>query len=124
MIADKVPSKNLLLSARLKDFTFTTSQMPLSGVVRGEIGRDGMPTFLTGELSIGKGTVYDRLVPNYPMAIDRVDMKIDWDASRRVMVAPFQITSGTNRLTLLAHLEPPNDSVPNWQLGISGGTIF
>jgi hypothetical protein len=124
MVADKVPSKNLLLSARLKDFTFTTSQMPLSGVVRGEVGRDGMPTFLTGELTIGKGTVYDRLVPNYPMNIDRVDMKIDWDAARRVMVAPFQITSGTNRLTLLAHLEPPNDAVPNWQLGISGGTIF
>ncbi|MBX9709832.1 MAG: DUF3971 domain-containing protein [Xanthobacteraceae bacterium] len=124
MIADKVPSKNLLLSARLKDFTFTTTHMPLSGVIKGEIGRDGMPTYLTGELSMGKGNIYDRMVPNYPMNIDRVDMKIDWDAARRVMVAPFQITSGTNRLTLLAHLEPPNDSVPNWQLGISGGTIF
>jgi hypothetical protein len=39
------------------------------------------------------------------------------------MVAPFQVTSGTNRVTLLAHLEPPNGSVPNWQLGLSGGTI-
>lgn len=123
MIADKVPSKSLLMSARLKDFTFTTDQMLLSGVVRGEIGRDGLPTFLKGELFMGKGSIYDRLVPNYPMYIDRVDMKIDWDAGRRVMIAPFQITSGTNRVTLLAHLEPPNDSVPNWQLGISGGTM-
>ncbi|HEY0220380.1 MAG TPA: hypothetical protein VGC26_11550, partial [Afipia sp.] len=123
MTADNVPSKSLLMSARLKDFTFTTDQMLLSGTVKGEIGRDGLPTFLKGELALGKGSVYDRLIPNYPMYIDRVDMKIDWDAGRRVMVAPFQITSGTNRVTLLAHLEAPNDSVPNWQLGISGGTM-
>lgn len=124
MTANKIPTKNLLLSARLKDFNFTTNDMLLSGVLKGEVGRDGMPTFLTGEMSIGKGSIYDRLAPQYPMPIDRVDMKIDWDAGRRVMVAPFQIISGTNRLTLLAHLEPPNDSVPNWQLGISGGTIL
>lgn len=123
MIADNVPSKSLLMSARLKDFTFTTEQMLLSGTVKGEIGRDGLPTFLKGELSLGKGSIYDRLIPNYPMYIDRVDMKIDWDAARRVLIAPFQITSGTNRVTLLAHLEAPNDSVPNWQLGISGGTM-
>lgn len=122
--ADKVPSKNLLLAARLKDFSFTTDQMLINGVVKGEVGRDGLPTFLKGEFSIGKGSVIDRNVPEYPMDIDRVDMKVDWDAGRRVMVAPFQITSGSNRLTLLAHLEPPNDSVPNWQLGLSGGTIF
>jgi hypothetical protein len=33
------------------------------------------------------------------------------------------VVAGTNRITLLAHLEPPSDSVPNWQLGLSGGTI-
>jgi hypothetical protein len=40
-----------------------------------------------------------------------------------VLVAPFKIVSGPNRVTLLAHLEPPNDSVADWQLGFSGGTI-
>jgi len=121
--ADKVPSKNLLLAARLKDFSFTTDGMALSGMVRGEVGRDGLPTYLAGDVSIGKGDLIDRNTPEYPMHVDRMDMKIEWDAGRRVMVAPFQITSGSNRLTLLAHLEPPNDRVPNWQLGLSGGTI-
>lgn len=121
--ADKVPSKNLLLAARLRDFSFTTDQMPLNGVVRGEIGRDGLPTYLKGDLSIGQGSVIDRNTPDYPLNIDRMDMKVEWDAGRRVMVAPFQITSGSNRVTLLAHLEPPNGSVPHWQLGLSGGTI-
>src|SRR6202040_1577360 len=27
------------------------------------------------------------------------------------------------RITLLSHLEPPNDNVSDWQLGLSGGTI-
>ena len=32
-----------------------------------------------------------------------------------VMIAPFHLNSGANRITLLAHLEPPNGSIPNWQ---------
>src|SRR5258708_7609498 len=43
--------------------------------------------------------------------------------SLRAWVAPFKVVSGANRVTLLAHLEPPNDNVTDWQLGLSGGTI-
>lgn len=123
VIADKVPTKNLLLAMRLKDFSFTAEGMPLSAQLRGEIGRDGLPTFLKGELLVGEGNIVDRNVPEYPMHIDRVEAKLEWDSGRRVMVAPFQVTSGANRITLLAHLEPPNGNIPNWQLGLSGGTI-
>ncbi|MGO4716162.1 hypothetical protein [Bradyrhizobium sp. 2TAF24] len=121
--ADKVPVKNILLALRLKELNFT-ADMPLTGRVRGEIGRDGLPTFLTGKMAMGAGQIIDRDAPDYPMDIDQVDINVDWDAARRVMVAPFQIVSGANRITLLAHLEPPNDSLPNWQLGFSGGTIL
>ena len=44
--------------------------------------------------------------------------------NRRVLVAPFKILSGANRLTLLAHLEPPNGTINDWQLGFSGGSIL
>ena len=57
------------------------------------------------------------------MAIDSAEVSVEWDSGRRVLVAPFKIVSGANRITLLAHLEPPNDSVADWQLGFSGGTI-
>jgi hypothetical protein len=123
VVADKVPTKNLLLAMRLKDFSFTAEDMPLSAQLRGEIGRDGLPTFLKGELLVGEGNVVDRNVPEYPMHIDRIEAKLEWDAGRRVMTAPFQVTSGANRITLLAHLEPPNGNIPNGQLGLSGGTI-
>ncbi len=57
------------------------------------------------------------------MAIDSAEVSVEWDSGRRVLVAPFKIVSGANRITLLAHLEPPNDNVTDWQLGFSGGTI-
>ncbi|HBY30454.1 MAG TPA: hypothetical protein DEH75_28590, partial [Bradyrhizobium sp.] len=40
-----------------------------------------------------------------------------------VLLAPIKIVSGANRITLLGHLEPPNDNVADWQAGLSGGTI-
>ncbi|MDI1262164.1 MAG: DUF3971 domain-containing protein, partial [bacterium] len=48
---------------------------------------------------------------------------VEWDSGRRVLVAPFKIVSGANRITLLAHLEPPNGASTEWQAGFSGGTI-
>ena len=48
---------------------------------------------------------------------------MEWDAGRRVLLAPFKIVSGANRITLLAHLEPPNGDITDWQMGLSGGTI-
>ncbi len=121
--ADKVSVKDIVLAMRLGDMPYTID-LPVSGRLRGEIGRDGLPTFFTGSIAVDAGTIVDRKVPDYPMAIDRADINIDWDSTRRVLVAPFQLRSGGNRLTLLAHVEPPSDNVPNWQLGLSGGTIL
>jgi len=123
LTANKVPTRHLLAAARLKDFSYTTEGMLLSGEIKGEVGRDGLPTFLGGAMSIGKGSIIDRATPNYPMAIDLIEARFDWDAGRRVMVAPFQVISGSNRVTSLAHLDAPNEVMPNWQLGLSGGTI-
>jgi hypothetical protein len=120
--ADRVLIKDLLFGLRLKDASYT-ADLPISGRLRGEIGRDGLPTYFTGKIGVEAGSIIDRRAPEYPMNIDRADISVDWDSTRRVLVAPFQVVAGQNRITLLAHLEPPNDSVPNWQLGLSGGTI-
>ena len=120
--ADKVSTSNILLALRLKDLTYS-ADLPLSGELKGELGRDGLPTYFRGKLTAGAGTIIDSDTPDYPMAIDSAEMSLEWDSGRRVLVAPFKIVSGQNRITLLAHLEPPNDAVPDWQLGFSGGTI-
>ena len=120
--ADKLSTTNILLALRLKDLTYS-ADLPLTGELKGELGRDGLPTYFRGKLSAGAGTIIDSDTPDYPMAIDSAEMNVEWDSGRRVLVAPFKIISGANRITLLAHLEPPNDSIPDWQLGFSGGTI-
>src|ERR1700736_3396470 len=120
--ADKVPTANILLALRLKDLTYN-AELPLSGELKGELGRDGLPTYFRGKVVAGAGTLIDTDTPDYPMAIDSAEVNVEWDSGRRVLVAPFKIISGANRITLLAHLEPPNDNVTDWQLGFSGGTI-
>jgi hypothetical protein len=120
--ANKVSTTNILLALRLKDLSYS-ADLPLTGELKGELGRDGLPTYFRGKLTAGAGTIIDSDTPDYPMAIDSAEVNVEWDSGRRVLIAPFKIISGANRITLLAHLEPPNDSITDWQLGFSGGTI-
>src|SRR5882724_3983893 len=120
--ADKVPAANILLAMRVKDLTYS-ADLPLSGELKGELGRDGLPTYFRGKILAGAGNIIDSDTPDYPMAIDSAEMNVEWDSGRRVLVAPFKIVSGANRITLLAHLEPPNGNITDWQAGFSGGTI-
>lgn len=121
--ADKVSTSNILLALRVKDLTYT-ADLPLTGELKGELGRDGVPTFFRGKITAGAGNIIDTDTPDYPMAIDSAEINVEWDANRRVLVAPFKVLSGANRLTLLAHLEPPNGTANDWQLGFSGGSIL
>ena len=120
--ANNVPTGNILLALRLKDLTYN-ADLPLTGELKGELGRDGLPTYFRGKLTAGAGSIIDTDTPDYPMEIDSAEINVEWDSGRRVLVAPFKIISGANRVTLLAHLEPPNGSINDWQLGLSGGTI-
>jgi len=120
--ADKVSSTNILLALRMKDLTYS-ADLPLTGELKGELGRDGLPTYFRGKITAGAGNITDNDTPDYPMAIDSAEVNVEWDSNRRVLLAPFKVVSGSNRVTLLAHVEPPNDAVPYWQAGFSGGTI-
>jgi hypothetical protein len=121
--ADRVSTTNILLALRLKNLNYSAN-LPLSGELKGELGRDGLPTYFRGKIVAGAGEVVDSDTPDFPMAIDSVEVNLEWDASKRVLAAPFKIISGQSRITLLATLEPPNDNVTDWQLGLSGGTVL
>ena len=121
--ADKVPTSNILLALRLKDLTYN-ADLPLTGELRGELGRDGVPTYFRGEIFAGAGSVIDTDTPDYPMHIDSAEISVEWDSARRVLKVPFKIISGSNRVTLLALLMPPNGDVMDWQLRFSGGSIL
>ena len=121
--ADKVPAANILLAMRVKDLTYS-ADLPLSGELKGELGRDGLPTYFRGKVMAGAGHLIDSDTPDYPMPIDSAEMSVEWDSGRRVLVAPFKVVSGANRITLLApsraaERQPP----PNGRPAFSGGTI-
>lgn len=120
--ADKVSTRNILLALRMKDLTYS-ADLPLTGELKGELGRDGVPTYFRGKLISGAGTIIDNDTPDYPMPIDQAEVSVEWDAGRRVLLAPFKFVSGENRFTSLAHVEPPNGVTDDWQAGVSGGTI-
>ncbi|WP_316236572.1 DUF3971 domain-containing protein [Bradyrhizobium sp. SZCCHNR1015] len=121
--ADKVSTSNILLAMRLKDLTYM-ADLPMTGEIKGELARDGLPTYLRGKINIGAGKIIDTDTPDYPMAIDSAEISMEWDAGRRVLVAPLKVISGANRVTLNANLEPPNDTANDWRLGLNGGTIL
>src|SRR5579872_4755828 len=121
--ADRVSTTNILLALRLKNLNYSAN-LPLSGELKGELGRDGLPTYFRGKITAGAGEVVDSDTPEFPMEINSAEVNLDWDAIKRVLVAPFKIISGQNRITLLATLEPPNGNVTDWQLGFSGGTVL
>ena len=51
--ADKVPTANILLAMRVKDLTYS-ADLPLSGELKGELGRDGLPTYFRGKTHRGR----------------------------------------------------------------------
>jgi hypothetical protein len=112
----KLMLRDLMLAARIDSTQFDAS-------LRAELARDGAPQMASGQLSIGPGTITDAKDPNARVEIERAEATIDWDASRRALAAPFQIVSGGNRFTLVAHAEAPAQAGGSWRLGLTGGSI-
>src|ERR1700687_3054853 len=88
--ANKVSTTNILLALRLKGLTHS-ADLPLTGELKGELGRDGLPTYFRGKITAGAGNIIDSHTPDYPMAIDSAEVSVEWDSGRRVLVAPFKI---------------------------------
>src|SRR6202048_3723098 len=83
--ANKVSTANILLALRLKDLTYSAN-LPLTGELKGELGRDGLPTYFRGKITAGAGNITDSDTPDYPMAVDSAEVSVEWDSGRRVLV--------------------------------------
>src|ERR1700722_8192842 len=120
--ARKVMVRDLLLALRVDDGGMEPD-MPMSLSLRAELARDGAPQTASGKLWLGPGTITDRKDPSSQLAIDQAEVGLDWDAGRHSLSAPFQIVSGGNRFTLVAHAEAPAQEGAPWRLGLPGGSI-
>src|SRR6266480_649244 len=60
--ATKLPTSNILLALRLKDLTYS-ADLPLTGELTGELGRDGLPTYFRGKVIAGEVHIIDTATP-------------------------------------------------------------
>ncbi len=119
--ARKVSIKDLLLAARLDEGRFQ-ADIPLSAVIRAEVGIDGQPQLIEGRIVADAGAVGEIDRPDSLFTIDRAEFNLDWDAGRRSMMMPFQILSGGNRITLLARADAPREPGSPWRIALTGGS--
>jgi hypothetical protein len=117
----KLSTKDMMLAMRL-DADQYEADLPLSGRIRADIGPDGIPHMLDGRMLVEKGIIVDLDDPLVRIPIDRAEISLDWDKSRRALVAPFQLVSGGTRITLLAQFEAPRDGSGVWAVQISGSS--
>jgi hypothetical protein len=120
--ARKILMHDLLLALRIDAGSFDPD-FPMSLSLRAELARDGAPQMASGQLMFGPGTITDLTDPSAVLPIERAEATIDWDASRRALSAPFQIVSGGNRVTLVAHAEAPVQAGGPWRLALTGGSV-
>jgi Protein of unknown function len=120
--ARKVLLKDLLLALRVDGGQIETDA-PVSAMLRAEFAQDGTPQFASGRILVGPGSFIDVGDQQAMITIDRAEMQLDWNASRRVLAMPFQIVSGGTRLTLMAQAEAPQDPGGTWALNLSSGSV-
>lgn len=118
--ARKVSTRDLMLAARV-DSGGVEVNLPISASVRAEIGADGMPKVVQGEIFTDPGTLIDHRKETVRYDIDRIDARFNWDAQRGNLIVPFQVNAGSNQFTLRAILEPPAPGDPVWRLDVTRG---
>jgi uncharacterized protein DUF3971 len=118
----KLSTKDLMLAMRWGIDQYEPD-LPISARIRADIGPDGIPSMIDGRILVDKGAIIDLDDPLGQIPIDRAEINLDWDATRHVLVAPFQVLSGGNRITLLAQFDAPREAGGAWGLKVSGGSI-
>ncbi|HMA70572.1 MAG TPA: hypothetical protein VKP67_03640 [Xanthobacteraceae bacterium] len=120
--ARKLLLKDVLLALRVDGGQIDTDAH-ISAMLRAELAQDGTPQFASGRILVGPGSFIDVGDRNAMITIDRAEMQLDWNATKRALALPFQIVSGATRMTLMAQAEAPGEPNGSWALNLSGGSI-
>jgi hypothetical protein len=120
--ARKIALRDVLLALRVGDGQFD-ADIPFSAAVRAEIQQDGTPLAATGRMFIGPGVIGENGDEKSRIPIDRAEVNLEWNPTQRTLSMPFQIVSGTTRITLAAFAQAPREQGGIWPLALSGGSI-
>jgi hypothetical protein len=116
--ARKVSMHDILLALRVNADDFDID-LPVSASVRADVLADGTPQVVQGQLFTEKGTIVDKNNDKVNFAIDRADIRFNWDNQRRNLVVPFQVQSGGNQFTMRAILDAPQEQPGVWLINLT-----
>jgi hypothetical protein len=117
-----VSPKDLLLAFRL-DSDQLEADTPISATVRAELGPDAAPLALEGQIIVGAGLLVDPHQPLSRLRIDEAQVNLRWDAARRLLLMPVEISTGENHVSLLSQVEPPRTRGAPWNIAITSGRV-
>jgi hypothetical protein len=119
--AKEVMLDHLLLLLQVGDGQFH-STLPISAELRAEIAPNGIPQVLRGRI-VASGYLGDPRNIDEQIHIESVDFRLDWDAARGTLLAPIQLVSGSNRITLYTQLTPPQQRDGVMLFSLHGGSV-
>jgi hypothetical protein len=117
-----VSPKDILLALRADNDTLD-ADVPISAIVRAEIGADGTLHMAEGRVIGGAGFISASNAPGSRVQVDEAQLEISWNAAKRVLHLPFELRSGSNRLNLVAHVQAPPQPGETWNVMVSRGML-
>lgn len=114
--------KDLMLALRVDNASFE-ADMPISAILRAEIGPDGVPEIAEGRIVLGAGYVGNPADTDDRIVIDEAHVNLRWDASTRQITMPLEIRGGGNRISLLAAIAAPAEQGGAWAFTANQGSI-
>lgn len=114
--------KDLLLAMRIDAGAFS-ADMPISAMLRADIGPDGAPTRAEARIVAGAGNFGDPNEPANRVLIDEAHLSVRWDQASRKLIAPLEVSSGKSRVSLVVAAEAPPAADAPWLINVNRGVI-
>ena len=121
VIRDLSPN-DVMLALRIGDGRLK-ADMPISGLLRAEIGRDGTPRSAEGRIVIKAGYFLDPGNPEGRVVIDDAEIKFKWNEANRQFIVPIEINSVGNRFSLLGNIDAPRAGSDAWGFALTRGMV-
>ncbi|HEX2215504.1 MAG TPA: hypothetical protein VHG27_02230, partial [Xanthobacteraceae bacterium] len=118
-----VSPKDIMLALRQGNAGDFQCDVPLSAVIRAEIGADGIPQMLQGRILGGAGYIGDPHDRASRILVDEVQAELRWDPSSRQLHVPFELHAGPNRIAVLGRVTPPREDGGIWNFSVLHGMV-
>ncbi len=115
--------KDLMLALRLDNPSFEAN-IPISAIVRAEIGRDGTLESAEGRILLGAGYLGSAKDEEDRIAIDQAHAEPHWDAGKHQVSMPIELVAGANRISLMATIDAPGQPGGPWQFSVDRGMVM